>query len=218
MKTDLQLHQDVVAELTWDPAVKEKEIGVAVRDGVVTLTGSVESYPEKWAAERVTQHVGGVRAVANELDVNIPALASRSDTDLAHKVVDALEWDVQVPTEKIKARIANGWVTLDGEVEWKFQKDAAARAVAFLSGVRGVTNNIAILPTSVSVFDVSDNIKTALRRRAEREAEKISVVAVNGTVTLTGTVDSFADRRAAEGAAWSAPGVKDVRDEIVVAV
>lgn len=218
MKTDMQLHQDVLAELTWDPSIREKEIGVAVRDGVVTLTGTVASYPEKWAAERIAERVAGVRAVANDLDVNLPALAARSDTDLAHKVVDALEWDVQVPSDKIKAKIANGWVTLSGEVEWKFQKDAAARAVAFLSGVRGVSNNLTVKPGAVSVFDVSQNIKDALRRRADREAEKISVLTVDGTVTLKGTVDSFADRRAAEGAAWSAPGVKDVHDEIIVSV
>ncbi len=218
MKTDMQLHQDVLAELTWDPSIKEKEIGVAVKDGVVTLTGTVNSYPEKWAAERIAERVAGVRAIANELEVNLPALAVRSDTDLAHKVVDALEWDVQVPTEKIKAKISNGWITLDGEVEWKFQKDAAARAVAYLAGVRGVSNNITIKPSAVSVFDVAQNIKAALRRRAEREAEKIAILTIDGTVTLKGTVDSFADRRAAEGAAWSAPGVKDVRDEIVVSV
>lgn len=218
MKTDMQLHQDVLAELTWDASIHEKEIGVAVKDGVVTLTGAVDSYPEKWAAERVAGRVAGVKAIVNDLEVNIPAFATRSDTDLAHRVVDALEWDIQVPSENIKTHITNGWVTLDGEVEWKYQKDAAERAVSFLSGVRGVSNNITIKPTAVSAFDVGRSIKEALRRRAEREAEKITVTTAEGTVTLKGTVDSFADRRAAEGAAWSAPGVRDVHDEIVVSV
>lgn len=218
MKTDMQLHQDVLAELTWDPSIHEKEIGVAVKDGVVTLTGVVESYPEKWAAERVAGRVAGARAIVNDLEVSLPALATRSDTDIAHRVVDALEWDIQVPTENIKTKITNGWVTLEGEVEWKYQKDAAERAVTFLSGVRGVSNNITLKPTAVSAFDVSRSIKEALRRRAESEAEKIIITTAEGTVTLKGTVDSFADRRAAEGAAWSAPGVRDVHDEIVVSV
>lgn len=218
MKTDMQLHQDVLAELTWDASIHEKEIGVAVKDGVVTLTGTVASYPEKWAAERVGGRVAGVKAIVNDLEVNLPALATRSDTDLAHKVVDALECDIQVPSDKIRAKITNAWVTLEGEVEWKYQKDAAERADSFLSGVRGVSNNLTITPTAVSAFDVTRSIKEALRRRAEREAEKITVTTAEGTVTLKGTVDSFADRRAAEGAAWSAPGVRDVHDEIVVSV
>jgi osmotically-inducible protein OsmY len=216
MKTDMQLHKDVVAELIWDPRVAEKEIGVAVKDGVVTLTGTVTSYAEKWAAERAVESVAGVMAVANDVTVKFPSDMTHSDTDIAHKVVDALAWDIQVPDDKIKASVTNGWVTLQGKVEWNYQRDAAARAVRYLAGVRGLTNDITVTPKPVSTFDVSRSIKEALERRADRTAERITVQAVNGIVTLTGTVASYGDRRAAEGAAWSAPGVKEVHDELSV--
>lgn len=216
MKTDMQLHKDVLSEITWDPRVKEKEIGLAAKGGVVTLTGSVESYAEKWAAERAAERVAGVKAVANDLAVTIPSAFSRADTDIAHKIVDSLAWDIQVPHDKIKSKVTNGWVTLDGEVEWQYQRDAAARAVRNLTGVCGVTNLIKVTPQRVSSHDVSKSIKEALERRADRTAERIVVEATGRVVTLTGNVASFGDRRAAEGAAWSAPGVAEVRDELSV--
>lgn len=217
MKTDMQLHKDVLAELAWDPRVKEKEIGLAAKGGVVTLTGSVESYAEKWAAERVAERVAGVKAVANDLEVTIPSAFSRTDTDIAHRIVDLLAWDIQVPHDEIKSKVANGWVTLDGEVEWQYQRDAAARAIRNLAGVRGVTNFIKVTPQRVSSQDVSKSIKEALERRADRTAERIVVEAKGSVVTLRGVVSSFGDRRAAEGAAWSAPGVAEVNDELAVA-
>ena len=216
MKTDIELHHDVVAELTWDPSLNEKEIGVAAKDGVVTLTGSVKSFAEKWAAERAVEAVGGVKVVANELTVEIPTELTHTDTEIAHKVVDALEWDIQVPEDKIKATVTNGWLTLEGDVEWNYQRDAAARAVRFLAGVKGVSNNIKVTPKEVSTFEVSRSIKEALERRADRTADRIDVQTHNGVVTLKGTVSSYGDRRAAEGAAWSAPGVKEVKDELAV--
>lgn len=217
MKTDIQLHKDVLSELTWDPRVKEKEIGVAAKNGVVTLTGSVESYAEKVAAERAVERVAGVKSLANEITVTIPSAFNRTDTEIAHKVVDSLNWDIQVPKDKIKSRVANGWVTLEGEVEWQYQRDAAARAVRNLTGVRGVTNSLTVAPKKVSPADVGRSIKEALERRADRTAEHIMVNTMGSVVTLTGSVPSFADRRVVEGAAWSAPGVSQVHDELAVA-
>ncbi len=217
MKTDLQLHQDVLSELTWDPRIAEKEIGVAVKDGVVTLTGNVQSYPEVLLAERAAERVAGVMAVANDLAVRIPDGVAHTDTDIAHKAVDALNWDIQVPKDGVKATVTNGWLTLAGTVQWQYQREAAARAVGYITGVRGVTNDI-VVKSRVSSLDVSDKIKDALRRRAETEAKRIEVRVKDREVTLTGRVSSFADRRAAENAAWSAPGVDTVKDEIVVTV
>jgi osmotically-inducible protein OsmY len=209
MKNNIQVQTDVIAELAWDPRVDHKQIQVAATDGVVTLTGSVPSYADKWAAERAAERVFGVKAVANDLAVAVPVLFQRSDTDIARAIVNALAWDVQVPDTKIKSAVTNGWVRLEGEVEWRYQRDAADRVVRNLAGVRGVTNNIniAVTATRASSYDVSRNIKEALERRADRTAERINVKTTGDVVTLTGSVPSFADRRAAEGAAWSAPGV-----------
>jgi osmotically-inducible protein OsmY len=216
MKSDLQLHTDVVAELTWDPRVSEKEIAVAAKDGVVTLMGSVGSYPQKWAAERAAERVAGVRAVANELTVTLANPSVRTDNELAHHVVEALVRDFEVPDSKITAAVTNAWVTLDGEVEWQYQRDAAERAVRNITGIRGVTTNVKVTPSGVSTYDVRRSIKQALERRADRIADRIAVDAVNDVVTLSGAVPSFGDRRAAEGAAWAAPGVKEVHDLLEV--
>ncbi len=216
MKNNVQLQSAVRAELAWDPRVDDKEIRVTAADSVVTLTGSVPSYSAKWAAERAAERVFGVKAVANDLAVAVPVPFQRSDTDIAKAIVDALEWDVEVPDTKIKSAVSNGWVTLEGQVDWNYQRDAAARSVRNLAGVRGVTNNIGIAAKPVSSSDVSRKIKDALERRADRTAERINVETKDGVVTLKGNVPSFGDRRAAEGAAWSAPGVNEVRDELAV--
>lgn len=218
MKSDIELQKDVIDELRWDPSLKEKEIAVGAKEGVVTLSGHVPSYPEKWAAERAAERVYGVKAVANEIEVKLPGDRTRPDTEIAHKVIEALEWDTQVPDEAIKASVTNAWVTLEGEVAWAFQRDAALRAVRNILGVRGVTNKLAVVPPSVSALDVTVKIKEALRRRAERDAEAITVETKDNVVTLRGKVPTFAERRAAEGAAWAAPGVKEVHDEIVVSI
>lgn len=218
MTTDKQLHQDVVAELTWEPRLYEcaKDIGVGTSDGVVTLSGSVASYVEKLAAEHAAERVAGVKAVVNNLTVNIPISLAHSDAELAHRLVKALAWDIEVPDDGVKAAVANGWVTLEGEAEWQFQRDAAARVARNLSGVRGVTNNIKVAAKRVSPEVVSRGIKEALERRADRTASNIIVDTKDGVVTLTGSVPSFGERRAAEGAAWSAPGVTEVRDALAV--
>lgn len=216
MKTDMQLHDDVVAELTWDPRVMDEEIAVAVRNGVVTLSGSVPNFATRLAAERAVERIGGVRAVANDIKVVPPRSNVHSDTDIAHQAVNALTWDTEVPDEQVRVGVANGWITLEGEVEWRYQKDAAERVVRNLAGVLGVTNDIRLKPKVVNTLDVSGKIKDALRRRAERAADDIVVETAGDVVTLKGHVHTFADRRAAEVAAWAAPGVKTVRDEIAV--
>jgi osmotically-inducible protein OsmY len=218
MKTDMQLHKDVLAELTWDPRIEHKEIGVAAKNGVVTLSGSVSSYSEKWEAERAAERVSGVKAVANDMTVTLPATAEFTDADIAHRAVNSLDWDIQVPSDRIKMAVSSGWITLTGDVDWSFQRDAALRSVRNLAGVRGVTNSITVQPRFVSSYDVSRNIKEALERRADRTADKILVEAKDSVVTLKGTVPSYSDRRVAEGAAWLASGVTQVRDELVVAV
>jgi len=217
MKSDTVLQRDVIEEIRWDPRIRNKEIGVAARDGVVTLTGPVESYGQRWAVEHAVEGVQGVRVVANELEVRLPDTLARSDADIAHQIVEAFRWDVQVPDQLITAQVSKGWVTLSGEVPWAYEREAAGLAVRNLAGVRGV-NNLLVVKSPVSTYDVSRKIKDALRRHADREAERIQVEAHGDVVTLTGTVDSFADRRAAEGVAWSAPGVREVKDELVVAV
>lgn len=218
MRTDMQIQRDVIDELRWDPRIHAPELGVAEKDGVVTLTGTVSSYAEKWAAERAAERVAGVKAIASELSVALPTTHERSDTELAHRILDAFLWDVQVPEKKIKAIVTKGWVQLDGEVEWQFQKDAAARVVRNTIGVRGMTNSLHVAPLPVSAYDVRTRIGDALRRQAEGHAHNISVQAADSIVTLKGRVPTFAERRAAEYAAWSAPGVREVRDEILVGV
>lgn len=216
MKTDLQLQRDVLDELKFEPSIRETELGVAVKDGVVTLSGFVDSHAEKFSAERTAERVNGVRAVADEVKVKLPGAYKRSDTEIAHAAVNALRWDIQVPDDHIKATVDDGWIHLDGDVEWQYQKWAAEGAVRNLTGVKGVTNLIRVKPRKVSTYEVSQKIKESLRRHAERDADKITIEAKDGQVTLRGTVSSFAERQDAERAAWQAPGVTTVDDFIAV--
>jgi osmotically-inducible protein OsmY len=217
MKTDLQLQRDVLDELKFEPSIREAEIGIAAKGGVVTLTGFVDSYAEKFSAERTAERVGGVKAVADEIKVKLPGSHQRSDTDIAHAVVNALRWDIQVPDDRIKATVEEGWIALDGEVEWQYQKWAAEGAVRNLTGVKGVSNLIAVKPKKASTYEVGQKIKDSMRRHAERDADKITIEAKDGRVTLRGTVNSFAERQDAERAAWQALGVTNVEDLIAVA-
>jgi osmotically-inducible protein OsmY len=216
MKTDLQLQRDVLEELKFEPSIREAEIGVAAKGGVVTLTGTVDSYAEKFSAERTVERVAGVKAVADELKVKLPGSHQRSDTDIAHAAVNALRWDIQVPDDHIKATIEDGWIALEGEVEWQYQKRAAEGAVRNLTGVKGVTNLIAVKPRKASSYEVSQKIKDSMRRHAERDADRIMVESKDGRVTLRGTVSSYAERQDAERAAWQAPGVTKVDAPIPV--
>jgi osmotically-inducible protein OsmY len=214
MKTDQDLQKDVAAELKWEPRLKEDEIGIAVKDAVVTLTGSVPDYAQRRIAAKAAERVAGVRAVAQELTVKVPDAFRRTDTELAHQVVNALSWDIEVPGT-VKAKVEDGWVTLDGEVEWQYQRNAAERAVRYLTGVKGVANLVTI-KTHASPYDVANRIKAALHRTAEAESKKVQVSAVDGKVTLTGTVRSWPERADVERAAWSASGVTAVDDRLAV--
>jgi Predicted periplasmic or secreted lipoprotein len=216
MKTDLQLQQDVVEELKFEPSIREEEIGVATKDGVVTLTGFVDSYVERFTAERVAERVGGVKAIADEIKVKLPGTHQRTDTEIAHAAVNALRWDIQVPDDRIKVSVDAGWIALDGEADWQYQKRAAEDAVRSLTGVKGVSNLISVKPKKVSTFEVSQKIKDSLRRHAERDADKVTIEAKDGRVTLRGIVSSFTERKDAERAAWQAQGVTSVDDQIAV--
>lgn len=214
-RTDQDIQRDVLEELKWDPRVQVNEIGVVVKDGVVTLTGWVDSYMKKLAAEAAAHRVHGVKAVANDIEVRLPGSAERTDADLAKAVLDALKWDASVPADKIDVTVSRGWVTLKGEVEYGFQRKDAERAVERLSGVKGVTNLITVkahpLPT-----DLKQRIEQELVRNAETDAKNITVEVQGSKVILRGTVRSFAERQAAEDAAWLAPGVTEVENHIIV--
>ena len=214
-KTDMELHRVVVEELSWQPSIQESEIGVSVKDGVATLSGFVETYAQKRAAERAVQGVAGVRAVAEALNVKPSDTFARSDTEIAHQAANALAWDVEVPREKVKVRVENGWLTLDGEVDWQYQRASATRAVRNLAGVKGVSNMIT-LHAHASAPDVTQRIEAALARSAEKSAHAVRVEAHDGTVTLRGEVQSWGQRRDVERAAWAAAGVNKVDDRTTV--
>jgi osmotically-inducible protein OsmY len=215
-QNDFELRKDILDELEWDPSIDARKIGVAVEDGVVSLTGQVPSYSEKVTAERIVKRVNRVQGVANDLEVKLPSSHERSDADIAHAAINALEWNVSVPKGKVPVSVTNGWVTLEGVVDWYYQKRAAEDAVRLIAGVRGVTNSINLAQPRASAGDVKKKIEAALKRSAESDAGKIVVNTTDGKVTLSGTVRSFVEREDAVNAAWSAPGVSKVIDQIRV--
>jgi osmotically-inducible protein OsmY len=216
-KTDEQIQRDVLDELKWDARVQPNEIGVAVKDGIVTLTGWVDSYTKKWAAEDAAKRVRGVKAVANEIEVRLPGAAERTDADLAAAAIRALQWDAFVPIERIQVTVSKGWVTLQGAVDWEFQKEDAERVVRRLTGVRGVTNLITVKPhIQPSPAELKRKIEDALVRDAETDAQRITVEVQGSKVILRGKVRSWAERQEAERMAWSAPGVIEVENDILI--
>ena len=216
MSSDSELQQAVLAELSWEPSVVAAHIGVTANAGVVTLTGHVESFVQKHAAEASTRRVKGVKAVAEELEVHLPFDHRRDDADIAAAAIERLAWDVSVPRDAVKVNVEGGWITLSGQVGWHHQKDAAERDVRQLIGVLGLSNQIAISPPQVNASNVSDDIMHALHRSWFFDPQTIKVRAHGGNVRLSGTVQSWRDRQVAAETAWAAPGTTSVENDIVV--
>jgi len=213
--TDLEIKKNVESELNYEPSINAAEIGVAVKDGIVTMTGRVQSYWDKVAAEHAADRVAGVKAVVNELEIRLPYASERTDEDIARAAVDSLNWSVLVPQDRIKVKVSKGWITLEGTVDWQFQKTAAESAVRKLIGVKGVSNLVDVKP-QVSKVEVKASIEAALKRSAELDANRIKVETDGDKVILTGTVRSLFEREEAERAAWKAPGVHSVDNRIKV--
>jgi len=214
MRTDSELQRGVMEALAWEPSIDAAGIGVSTESWIVMLTGTVKSLPQKWTAVRAAQRVAGVKAVTDAIIVKLPGDSERSDADIARAAVNALDWNVSVPRNRVKVVVEHGRITLDGDVRFHYEKIAAERAVRHLIGVTGVSNLISVKPPKVSVGDVKQRIEQALERAAELDAGKISVEAVEGKVTLRGTVNSWTERDEAEWAAWAAPGVSRVENDI----
>ena len=215
MKTDLQVQQDVIDELRFEPAIESTKIGVEVTDGVVTLTGHVGSYSEKCAAERAAQRVYGVKALAIEMNVALLGPSERADSDIARTVELALSWTQGLANEPIKVMVESGWVTLSGEVEWDYLRQIATGAVRHLMGVTGVSETIALRNRPSSAVVKSD-IEAALKRRWDEDADDISVEVLGSTVTLSGNVHNWWDREVVQQSAWAAPGVRSVVDNLTL--
>jgi len=215
--TDLELKKNVEAELSWEPSIKSPAaIGVRVKDGVVTLTGAVESYAEKLAVERAALRVAGVRAVVNDLEVRLPSSSERTDEEIAKAAANALAWTTAIPRDAIKVSVDKGWITLRGTVPHQYQKEAAEDAVKYLWGVKGVINLIEVEPKPVSKTLVKEAIEQALKRHAELDAQHIQVETSGSKVILKGTVHSWFEREEAERVAWGAPGVTQVESQLTV--
>jgi osmotically-inducible protein OsmY len=214
-RSDDDILKDVIAELKWEPGLRNDDIAVAVRGGVVTLAGFVDSYADKWKAERAAARVKGVKAIANDLEVKLPASSQRPDPEIARAAADALKWNILVPHDRIKVTVDHGWITLDGDVDWYFQKEEAEKTVRNLTGVKGVTNLIAV-HEQPAPNDVKQRIKEALQRGAEFDADRITVEVDGHKVILRGTVRSYAEMRDAERAALNAPGVTEVDNRLTV--
>ena len=214
-KTDAALKEDVLAELKYEPSVKVTDIGVLVNDGVVTLNGHTNSYNGKWEAVRAVKRIAGVKAIADDIEVKLPDTVSHTDTDIATAVEHHLKWSTTVPMGAITATVRNGWITLEGEVEWWYQKNAARNVVNYLSGVKGVSNMISIKP-KLTPTEVKMAIRSAFERSALLDSNKVQVETSGSQVTLRGKVRNYAERDEAERAAWAAPGVLSVDNNLIV--
>lgn len=214
-RTDEQIQHDVLDELNWDPMVRPNEVGVSVRDGIVALTGWVDTYLKRWAAEEAAHRVRDVKAVANDLEVCLPSAAERTDANLAAAALSALKWDAALSTDQLEVTVSNGQVTLQGEVDWNVQRDDAERVVRRLAGIKGVRNLITVKPHPTPA-DIQQKIERALIRNAQTDAQQITVELQGSTVVLKGTVRSYAEKQAAQTSAWAAPGITAVENRITV--
>ncbi len=214
MKTDDELRVDVEREIQWEPGVDARRIGVSAIDGIVTISGQVESYTEKWMTERAVERVQGVAGLANELEVRNPA--ERSDTDIAEAALHALTWNVSVPADRVTVKVEKGWLTLMGEVGWDFERRAAEGAVRPLWGINGVSNLITVRPKTEPPEDLKRRIDATFKRAAHYDAKRLTVQVSGGVVTLRGSVHSWHERHEAEKAVWAAPGVSTVHNYISV--
>jgi osmotically-inducible protein OsmY len=216
MKTDSELQRDVMDELKFEPRIDHSQIGVTAKSGVVTLTGFVPSYAQKVAAEHAARRVKGVKAIAEEIEIRFPSDPKTSDAEIAQRILDVFAWDVTIPNEKIKVKVERGWVTLTGEVEWHYQKDTAQKAAGKIAGVKGISNLIEV-HAQPSTVDVHDRIMSAFKRSSTLDASAINIAVEGSTVKLSGRVHGWNERKIAENAAWSAPGVTKVEDNILFA-
>lgn len=217
MKNDLQIQKDVMEELKWQPLLTSSQIGVAVKNGIVTLSGIVDSYPKKLAAERAAKTVSGVKAVAEDIQVGISPQYRKTDAEIAEAILTALQWNPSIQEEKIKLKVEDGFVTLEGEVEWEFERDNVQNAVKDVAGVRLVTNLITLKPR-VKPDEIEGKIKAAFHRSATVDAQKVNVNVMGGKVSLYGSVRSFAEKKDAEEAAWNAPGVTTVESNLSIEI
>jgi len=215
MKTNEQLQRDVMDELKWDPLIAASEIGVSAKDGVITLSGYVDSYSKKYAAEKAAKRVEGVIAVAEDIEVRFSKAGRRDDTAIAETILNAFKWSTLVPESKLKVKVDEGWVTLEGIVDWQFQKDAAYKAVRDIAGVKSVVNAITLKPR-LEKIDIEKSIRQALHRRATVNADSIRVRTEGGKVILNGRASTWNERREVEKAVWSSPGVSEVEDNIAI--